>query len=252
MTYLNYGPKQVQDILADTDDLGEIERALVREHAIRAAMARTGEGREIVAEGIDAIQSMDQEAVLDLTEGKPTTLPDALTRYIRIVETWDELITRDGVVSDLGAILEHPWPAEEERLASHGVNQWLGLRFKEGDDRDLEIRVGPDSGHPVYTVNWEDAGTGGQQAVKEAVRAVYRAVLSRVIADRDHHVQLSRTNRLDLLNWMDRPSGSWTGDSRVTVNAVEDGGILIRTRSYAYQHRIAQAQADQRREGLND
>lgn len=248
--FRNLGFADLGKVLALADDLDDIERALVRERAIRKGMARTGEGREVVAEAIDAMQGMDREAVLDLTEGNPTTLNDALARYIRIVQDWDEVIPRDRVVSDLGAILENPWPAEEERLASHGINQALDLHV-ENTGSSISVAMGPN--------RWEvyRAETYGNSAVTDAVQgtaeAVYRAVLSRVIADRDHHVQLDRNQTEHLIGWLDRGmrSGSWVGDTRLSVDAVAGGGILIRTRPYAYQHRVAEEQRNQRRESTD-
>lgn len=242
----NVDKQELRDMLELVPDLGEVERALVREHAIRAAMARTGEGRTIVAEGIDALQSMDREAVLNLTEGNPTTLPDALARYTRIVETWDELVPRDRVVGDLDAILENPWPAEEERLASHGINQSVDLHVGNAGSSAVVLMGGP-SRWEIYRTE-----TYGNQAVVDAVEgaahAVHRAVLTRVIADRDHHVKLSGKDTTDLYHWLERQTGSWrpSDPSRVTIDAT-GGGIMIRTRPYAYQHRVAQAQADQQR-----
>lgn len=244
--------QELSAMLELVPDLGEVERALVREHAIRAAMARTGEGRTVVAEGIDALQGMDREAILDLTEGNPTTLADALARYTRIVETWDEVIPRDRVVNDLDAILENPWPAEEERMASHGVNQALDLHVQrtenDGALERVEVSIG---GRFILAASSEHHTQAGLEAIASGAGHVHRAVLSRVIADRDHHVQLSGKDTTDLYHWLERQTGSWrpSDPSRVTVDSLGvRGGILIRTRPYTYQHRVAQAQADQRRE----
>lgn len=242
--------KYLAEELEQVSDLAAIQRAIVREKAIREGMARTGEGREVVAEALDAMQSMDQEAVLDLTEGAPTTLVDALTRYVRILETWDEVLPRDRVLGDLSAILEYPWPNEEALVQLHEPNAGVRLEIREGDDRDQEIRVG---GSLVATVNWEDAGSGGQVATKQVARAVHRAVLVRVLADREHHIQLNAAQTEDFRQWLARPNGSSLGDGqRLTVDAVSGGGVLIRTRPYVYQrpgnsHLAEQARLDQRR-----
>lgn len=112
---------ELQDLLAGADDLGAWSAALVREKTIRNVMAETGESRKIVTEVADAAESMDQEAVLSLTEGKPTTLADALGRYVdgirqrpflnfgdqndEVAGTWEE------VEADLNALLAYPWPS---------------------------------------------------------------------------------------------------------------------------------------------
>ena len=78
MGFPTYDKPELADLLADDADLAAAQRAIVREKAIRDAMARTGEGRAVVVEMVDAMDAMDQEAVLDLAEGSPTTLEDAL------------------------------------------------------------------------------------------------------------------------------------------------------------------------------
>lgn len=98
--------------LAGARDLDRVRAALVREHAIRHVMAETGETRKVVTDLIGAAESMGQEAVLDLTEGKPTTLRDALERYTERLEA--ALAADPGsvgdVVAELGALLTYPWP----------------------------------------------------------------------------------------------------------------------------------------------
>ena len=56
----------------------------------------------------------------------------------------------------------------------------------------------------------------------------------RVIPDREHVVQLSREERMALLKFIESPNGSHsTGrDNRVCVEAVEGGGLLIRTQPF--------------------
>jgi hypothetical protein len=98
-------------------DLDRLRDELVREQMIRQVMAETGESREIVAEMADAADSMGQEAVTVLTDGDPTTLHDALSRYVdgqmsllnddpndEEARTWAE------VVGALSAILAYPYP----------------------------------------------------------------------------------------------------------------------------------------------
>jgi hypothetical protein len=218
-------------------DLDQVRRALAREHVIRATMARTGEGRAPVAEMVDALDSMGQEAVLDLAEGEPTTLTDALRRYLDELEKRDELQPRDRVVSELSAIVEYPWSAEEERLASHGVNSSVRLVVTYPDDDHVEIRLGS-NGWLVASGNYDELGRTGMAQERPVAEAVHRALLGRVIADRDHHVQLNATQTADLREWLARPSGSLSDGGRLTVDAVSGGGVLVRTRPYSYQHAI--------------
>lgn len=98
--------------LASMGDLEEVKTALIRETAIRHAMAETGEDRKTVADMIDAMDSMDQEAILELTEGEPTTLADALSRYLEELDKAPEKskIGVDGVINHLSALLAYPWP----------------------------------------------------------------------------------------------------------------------------------------------
>lgn len=233
-----------RNYLAEVPDLDMAMRALVREKAIRDTMAKTGEGRETVVDMVEAMESMDREAVLDLAEGEPTTLIDALTRYVRILETWDEVVPRDRVAGDLDAILEYPWSGEEERVQLHHPGYGLDLNIIEGENRDLEIRMGG-SRFLIHTLNWEELGTSGQQAAEEAVHAVYRATLARVIADRDHHVQLSGPELYQLRQFLDRPNGSATAGGRLTVDAC-GAGVIIRTRPYTWGS-VAEVGAERRR-----
>lgn len=232
--------KDWQELVTQADDLGKVQAALVRERVIRTTMASTGEGRDTVVDMLEAMESMDHEAVLDLTEGEPTTLVDALRRYVAELEKrdpdGDELIPTARVVAELGMILGYPWSEEEALVSLHNPHYGLALHVEEGENRDLEIRMGSNR-WLVATVNWEDAGSGGQLAAQAVAEAVWRATLARVIPDRDHHVQLNASDRRSLLAWLERPSGSWHSDdpSRVTVDAVAGGGVLVRTRPYSYQ-----------------
>lgn len=223
------------EILAEEPNLDRVQAALVREKVIRDLMAKSGEGREPVAEMFDAMGSMGQEAVLELTEGEPTTLRDALQRYVDGLDTADP--QEADVAGDLATILAYPWSGEEALVALHNPHYGLQLHVTEVENRDLEFRMG-DNRHLVATVDWERAGSGGQAAAHEVAEAVYRATLARVIPDRDHHVQLNNTDRRALLAWLERPNGSWHPDasnSRVTMDAVEGGGVLVRTRPYHFQ-----------------
>lgn len=102
------------EMLAGANDLDDVRRALAREQTIRDVAAETGEDRQNVADVLDASISMDQEAVLELMDGQPTTLAAGLARYVQELEGRDELQPRDRIISDLETMLAYPWP---------GVNQ---------------------------------------------------------------------------------------------------------------------------------
>jgi hypothetical protein len=222
----------VADMLSGIDDLDAVNRAVEREREIRIGMARTGQGREVVAEFLDAEAAMDEEAVLGLTEGQPTTLVDALRRY---VEELEKQVTTDALdaAASLAALLAYPWPEDERRISLHNPHYGLALSINEEENRDLVIRMGSNRWE-VARVNWEDAGSGGQRAAQAVAEAVYRATLARVIPDREHIVKLSSAQARDLAGFLERPSGSWSAD-RVTVEA-SGGGVWIRTRPYSFQH----------------
>lgn len=101
------------EFLTHVADLKELRDALVREQTIREVMADTGLSREEVTRVADETEAIDREMIDDLTEGQPTTLEDALSRYVeRIPEVVN---TAEGDVSeriadDLYALLAHPWP----------------------------------------------------------------------------------------------------------------------------------------------
>jgi hypothetical protein len=109
----------------------ELERAgpaLAREQTIREVMADTGEARRIVVESLNAALSMDEEAVLDLCEGEPTTLIDALHRLISAIENQQEggaEIDAEGIMVSLVALANYRWPAGPP--APLGPNQTLTL-----------------------------------------------------------------------------------------------------------------------------
>jgi hypothetical protein len=227
--------KALADFLSAAPDLDRASRAVEREREIRIGMARTGQGREVVAEFLDAEAAMDEEAVLDLTEGQPTTLVDALSRYLTELEKRDELQPRARVAGELAAILAYPWPEDERRVQLHNPHYGLALHMEEEENRDLVIRMGSNRWE-VARVNWEDAGSGGQLACRAVAEAVYRATLARVIADREHIVTLNAAETAQLRRWLNgEPNGSnWIGD-RLTVN-YDGNGVWIRTRPYSSQH----------------
>jgi hypothetical protein len=232
-------PDTLAEIMAGEIDLSRVQAALVRETTIRQVMAQSGEGRQTVEDMINAMESMDQEAVLDLTEGEPTTLRDALLRYVRVLDErdpdGDELTPVAGVSGDLGAILNYPWSDEEERLALHNPHYGLALHIEYPDDDHVEIRIGSNR-WLVASGDYDELGRSGMAALGRVAEAVHRAVLVRVIADREHIVSINPRDRLDFLRFVDRPSGSWAAkDSRITVDAVAGGGLLIRTRPFSYQ-----------------
>jgi hypothetical protein len=103
--------------LAETTELDTVQAALVRERVIRHVMAETSEDRQTVTDMIDAMESMDQEAVLDLAEGEPTTLANGLQRYVDELEKRDpdrdELTPVARVSGELAALLAYPWPGEQ-------------------------------------------------------------------------------------------------------------------------------------------
>lgn len=102
----------ITDLLANLD-LDRLQEALSRETVIRAVMADSGEDRRTVADMVDAMRSMGEEAVLDLMEGQPTTLHAGLQRYVVELAGRDELQPRDRVLDDLGLLLAYPWPGEK-------------------------------------------------------------------------------------------------------------------------------------------
>lgn len=53
---------------------------------------------------------MGREAVIDLMDGKPTTLHAGLARYLVEVAGRDELQPRARILTELGALLAFPWP----------------------------------------------------------------------------------------------------------------------------------------------
>jgi hypothetical protein len=111
--FKNLGFADLGVALACEDDLDAVGAALAREVAIRQVMAETGESREVVEEAVGAIDAMADEAVLDLCEGQPTTLGDALSRYVDgLPARWPDGadLDQETVTGDLVALLSYPWP----------------------------------------------------------------------------------------------------------------------------------------------
>jgi len=232
MTYPMTELKRVQRILTGIDDLDAVGRAVEREREIRIGMARTGEGRQVVAEFLDAQAAMDDEAVLDLTEGQPTTLVDALSRYLTELEGRDELQPRARVAGELAALLAYPWPEDERRIQLHDVHHGLALHFAESPDGDLEIRMGSNR----WLVATVPSGVRGENARtgREVAEAVYRATLARVIADREHIVILNAAETAQLRRWLNGEESSGRIGDRLTLEPA-GGGVWIRTRPYGHQ-----------------
>lgn len=55
---------------------------------------------------------MGREAVIDLMDGKPTTLHAGLQRYLVEVAGRDELQPRARIIAELGMLLAYPWPGD--------------------------------------------------------------------------------------------------------------------------------------------
>lgn len=237
--FKNLGFADLGVALSCEDDLDAVIQAVTRERAIRQTMAQTGETRAIVTEMANAMDSMGEEAVLELTDGEPTTLRDALRRYVDSLDRYPNGVHTDTVAAELTAILDYPWPGEEEVLASHRANRSLGLEVRYPGGGRVEIWMGRsllvDCDYAVETV-------------KTAVEKTYRAVLGRVIGDREHVIQLSATEVEAMRRWLERPSGSLPGDHpRLSMDAVEGGGVLVRTRPYSYEADLAVAQSRYRK-----
>lgn len=225
---------ELATLLADDQDLDYVVRAVARERTIRQVMIQSGEGRAVVAEMVDAMDSMAQEAVLDLEEGEPTTMRAALQTYVAELNKrdpdGDELTPVARVSDELTMILNYPWSEEEERVQLHNPHYGLALHVVQQEFDRTEVRMGNNQ-HLVANVHHsgDDAN-----AVREVAEAVHRATLARVIADREHIVRLNATQAADLAQWLARPSGSMGDGHRLTLDA-SGGGVLVRTRPFAHQ-----------------
>jgi hypothetical protein len=102
--------------LPHATDLEGLRDAVSREYVIRKVMTETGEDRQTVIDTMGAIDSMNQEAVLGLTSGAPTTLADGLQAYIETLDLSREQsnsIPAADVIDALHALLMYPWPGED-------------------------------------------------------------------------------------------------------------------------------------------
>lgn len=225
--------KALAEFLAGVDDLDQCQRAVEREREVRLGMARTGEGREVVAEFLDAQAAMEDEGVLDLTDGNPTTLVDALTRYLEELEGRDELQPRARVAGELAAILAFPWPEDERRVQLHNPHYGLALHVVQQEFDRTEVRMG-NNRHLVANVRHSGDGA---DAVREVAEAVYRATLARVIPDREHDVRLSGAEVTELTMWLAQVprSGSVHIGKRLTLETY-GYGVMLRTRPYGFQN----------------
>jgi hypothetical protein len=143
------------------DDLKEIHAAMARERAIRQTMRETGEPRHIVEDLYDAMTATGEEAVLELTEGEPSTLHDALSRYVERIGEARLIPVMAEALDDLNTLLAYPWK----------ISGAPALEMEYRDDR-LFISVG---GRVVAMTdrheNWVGLGT-----VELIVKAVVAAV----------------------------------------------------------------------------
>lgn len=228
--------KALQAFLAGAPDLDAMERAIAREREIRIMMARSGQGRGPAADMIDVEQSMAEEAVLDLTDGEPTTLVDTLQRYLSELACRGELQPRDQITTELEAILRFPWPEDERLVSLHNPHYGLMLHFRHDKNRDLIVQMGNER-REVARVSWEDAGSGGIEAVEAVARAVYKATLARVLPDRDHSVKLSRAQVDGLRVWL-QSAGMNLAPTRIREGRlaldVHGSSVIITTMPYAH------------------
>jgi hypothetical protein len=178
INFQDHGPEGIAEGLAevfrdhlaellDGADLEAVQAALVRERVIRQVMDESGEERQHVADMMDAMASVSQEGVEELTGGQPTTLRDTLHRYV------DDLATRrepsheiGGVMADLAAILAYPFPGPS-----------VELEIVHRDEDHLEVRVG---GMFLFSAVQDDHGRAGLKALENASRAVHREVVTRL------------------------------------------------------------------------
>lgn len=153
-------------LVTECPDLDALRRLVIREEAIRGTMAETGEDRQTIVDMIGAADSMDQEAVLALTDGAPTTLRAALQAYLDAVgQAAERGETRDAgdVFNDITALLAYPYPG----------GATLETDLDPEDDEALAIMV---NGRVVYRANHDEHGHAGMDAAKSAAEAVFRAV----------------------------------------------------------------------------
>lgn len=104
--------ESLEDALRSVEDLDAIQRALSRETVIRNVMKESGESREVIAEQVDAAISMDQEELLKIAHGNPTTLREGLEQ---LYEKWLTDGVPDGAEYELSMLLDYPFPGEEDK-----------------------------------------------------------------------------------------------------------------------------------------
>jgi hypothetical protein len=150
----------LDSVLRSVDDLDTVVRALARERVIRDVMRDSGEERQHVADMLDAMISVSQEGVEELTDGQPTTLRDALQRYVESLDTNDPFPL--SLVDDLCAILAYPFPGPS-----------VDLEMTD-DGHVMKISVG---GSALLTV---DRGDNTLSSVSSAVQTVHEAVMDRL------------------------------------------------------------------------
>lgn len=153
-------------LLSKMPDLDKAQATFVRERVIRDVMAKTGEERQHVADMWDAMESMGQEAVLELTEGEPTTLRDALQRYVDSLRNNSHSGNLEEVADDLTTLLAHPFPGPS-----------VELEIVHQDEDHLEVRVG---GMFLFSATQDDHGRAGLKALENASRLVHREVTTRL------------------------------------------------------------------------
>ena len=156
------------ELLADAD-LEAVQKAVSRETVLRQVMVETGEERQHVADMMDAMGSMAQEAVLDLTDGEPTTLRDAVQRYAdNLGQASEDMEALSGsqVADDLAMILTHPFPGPSVELA-----------IERPDDETVIVKVG---GELIAGANYDDHGWVGMDLLETTARNVHKAVTDRL------------------------------------------------------------------------
>jgi hypothetical protein len=152
--------------LLDGADLEAVQAALVRERVIRDVMRDSGEERQHVADMLDAMASVSQEGVEELTDGEPTTLRDALQRYVESLPGPDGTAADWNVAEDLGAILNYPFPGPS-----------VELEIERPDDETLTVKV---DGELIAGANHDDHGWAGMDLLETTARNVHKAVVDRL------------------------------------------------------------------------
>jgi len=156
----------VREALARENDLAKLSDDLIREKVIRQAMAETGESREIVIEMLDAAESMGQEAVLDLTEGQPTTLHNGLSRYVEsLLSRWPDGadLDQETVVGELSGLLAYPWPADRPGVP---VDLEDSLERREGEPVGYHRRRTTETGYPLMGSSDAEREESHQRAIR--------------------------------------------------------------------------------------